>query len=124
MSVKQKNVFGGPLETCSRAPLTGFYRSGCCDTGADDLGLHAVCAEMTREFLDFSKARGNDLTVPNPAVGFPGLAPGDRWCLCAGRWVEAVEAGCAPRIVLAATNKEVLEHVPLELLKRHALDLV
>ncbi|MBI4694774.1 MAG: DUF2237 domain-containing protein [Gammaproteobacteria bacterium] len=124
MSVKQKNVFGGPLETCSRAPLTGFYRSGCCDTGADDLGLHAVCAEMTREFLDFSKARGNDLTVPNPAVGFPGLAPGDRWCLCAGRWVEAVEAGCAPRIVLAATNQEVLEHVPLELLKRHALDLV
>jgi hypothetical protein len=124
MSARQKNVFGGPLESCSRAPLTGFYRTGCCETGADDLGLHAVCAEMTREFLEFSKARGNDLTAANPAVGFPGLAPGDRWCLCAGRWVEAVEAGCAPRIVLAATNQEVLEHVPLELLKRHALDLV
>ena len=124
MSEQQKNVFGGPLEACSRAPLTGFYRTGCCETGADDLGLHAVCAEMTREFLEFSKSRGNDLSAPNPAVGFPGLAPGDRWCLCAGRWVEAVEAGCAPRIVLAATNQEVLEHVPLELLKRHALDLV
>lgn len=124
MSSEQQNVFGGPLEACSRAPSTGFYRTGCCETGAEDLGLHVVCAEMTREFLEFSQARGNDLSSPNPATGFPGLLPGDRWCLCAGRWVEAFDAGVAPRVVLAATNAEVLRHVPLERLKRHAIDLV
>jgi uncharacterized protein (DUF2237 family) len=124
MSSGQKNVFGGPLESCSRAPLTGFYRSGCCDTGPGDLGLHVVCAEVSREFLSYSKTKGNDLSASDESSGFSGLAPGDRWCMCAGRWVEALDAGVAPHVVLAATNEEVLQYVQLEILKRHAIDLV
>ncbi|MDX1540624.1 MAG: DUF2237 domain-containing protein [Geminicoccaceae bacterium] len=120
---EERNVLGGELDVCSLRPLTGFYRSGCCETGADDLGRHVVCAEMTEEFLAFSKARGNDLSTPRPEVGFPGLQAGDRWCLCAARWAEALAAGRAPRVVLRATHEEALEDVDLVDLKRHALDL-
>lgn len=122
-STEQRNVFGEPLETCSMRPLTGFYRSGCCDTGPEDFGVHTVCVEVTKEFLAFSKARGNDLSTPVPEFGFPGLQPGDRWCLCAARWQEALDAGMAPRVVLAATHERTLEIVKLEDLKRLALDL-
>ncbi|HET6573140.1 MAG TPA: DUF2237 domain-containing protein [Fimbriiglobus sp.] len=118
-----KNVLGTPLRTCSTDPMTGFFRTGCCDTGADDLGLHVVCAEMTADFLMFSAGRGNDLSTPNPGFGFPGLRPGDRWCLCASRWKEALEAGVAPPVVLEATHMATLEFVDLDDLKRHALDL-
>ena len=117
-----RNVLGGALETCSNTPLTGFYRDGCCNTGAGDLGVHVVCAEMTREFLIFSASRGNDLSTPMPEYGFPGLQPGDRWCLCAARWQEAFEAGFAPPVVLAATHEMALEWVDLANLKQHALD--
>ncbi|ODA67839.1 hypothetical protein A7A08_01005 [Methyloligella halotolerans] len=120
---EQKNVFGEPIATCSDRPLTGFYRTGCCHTGADDMGLHTVCVEVTEEFLAFSKSRGNDLSTPIPDFGFPGLEPGDRWCLCASRWLEAMEAGKAPRVCLTATNAATLEVIDLEDLKRHALDL-
>jgi uncharacterized protein (DUF2237 family) len=99
----------------------GFYRDGCCNVGPDDAGVHAVCAEMTAEFLAFSAARGNDLSTPAPRFGFPGLAPGDRWCLCLERWIEAYRAGVAPRVVLAATHEVVLQRVPLEVLRRFAL---
>jgi uncharacterized protein len=116
-----KNVLGTPLRTCSTDPMTGFFRTGCCDTGADDLGLHIVCAEMTGDFLMFSASRGNDLSSPNP--WFPGLRPGDRWCLCAARWKEALEAGVAPPVVLEATHMAALEFVDLDDLKRHAVDL-
>ena len=119
----QKNVFGEPLRTCSDRPLTGFYRTGCCHTGAEDLGLHTVCVEVTAEFLAFSKARGNDLSTPQPDFGFPGLEPGDRWCLCAARWREAFEAGRAPRVILSATHEATLQIVDLEDLKSHAIDL-
>jgi uncharacterized protein (DUF2237 family) len=118
-----KNVLGTPLRPCSTDPMTGFFRTGCCDTGADDLGLHIVCAEMTADFLVFSAARGNDLSTPNPFFGFPGLRPGDRWCLCASRWKEALDAGVAPPVVLEATHMATLEFVDLDDLKRHALDL-
>jgi uncharacterized protein (DUF2237 family) len=118
-----KNVLGTPLRTCSTDPMTGFFRTGCCDTGADDLGLHIVCAEMTDDFLMFSASRGNDLSTPNPWFGFPGLRPGDRWCLCAARWKEALNAGVAPPVVLEATHMASLEFVDLDDLKRHALDL-
>jgi hypothetical protein len=118
-----RNVLGEALLPCGDEPLTGFYRDGCCNTGPDDLGRHVVCARMTAEFLAFSRSRGNDLTRPVPAAGFPGLRPGDRWCLCAARWQEALEAGVAPRVVLRATHEAALEHVALEDLKRHALDL-
>jgi uncharacterized protein len=118
-----KNVFGEPLADCGHDPLTGFYRDGCCNTGYDDVGIHVVCAQVTREFLAFSRARGNDLSTPAPEIGFPGLEPGDRWCLCAGRWKEAYDAGVAPPVVLAATHEETLAIVPLEILKQHALDL-
>lgn len=118
-----KNVLGTPLRTCSTDPVTGFFRTGCCDTGADDLGLHVVCAELTADFLIFSASRGNDLSTPNPWFGFPGLRPGDRWCLCASRWKEALEAGVAPPVVLEATHMATLEFVDLDDLKRHALDL-
>ncbi len=118
-----KNVLGGPLASCSMRPRTGFYRDGCCNTGPEDLGLHVVCAQMTAEFLTFSKAHGNDLSTPMPESGFPGLEPGDRWCLCAARWREAYEAGVAPPIVLSATHEETLAVVPLDALKEHALDL-
>jgi uncharacterized protein len=117
------NVLGEPLAPCGLDPLTGFYRDGCCNTGYEDVGIHVVCAKMTREFLAFSKKRGNDLSTPAPDMGFPGLKPGDRWCLCAGRWKEALDAGCAPPVVLAATHEETLAIVPLEALKRHAVDL-
>lgn len=113
-----KNVLGGELEPCSRDPLTGFYRDGCCNTGADDLGVHTVCAVVTDEFLAFSKARGNDLSTPRP--GFLGLHAGDRWCLCAPRWQEAFEAGQAPDVVLEATHAATLEWARLEDLQRHA----
>jgi uncharacterized protein (DUF2237 family) len=116
-----KNVLGGPLAECSRSPLTGFYRNGCCDTGAEDMGLHIVCAEMTAEFLAFSAERGNDLSTPVPEFAFPGLQPGDRWCLCVERWKEALEAGMAPRVHLEATHMSALEYVSLEELKAHAV---
>ncbi|MGB2932239.1 MAG: DUF2237 domain-containing protein [Methyloceanibacter sp.] len=119
----QRNVFGEPLASCSDRPLTGFYRSGCCHTGPDDHGLHTVCIEVTAAFLAFSKARGNDLSTPLPEFGFPGLEPGDRWCLCAARWQEALEAGHAPRVILGATNEATLSIIDLEDLKRYALDL-
>lgn len=117
-----RNVLGGPLETCSTTPMTGFYRNGCCDVGSDDLGVHAVCTQVTAEFLAFSKAAGNDLTTPMPQYGFAGLKPGDRWCVCAARWKEALDAGAAAPIVLAATHEKMLEYVPLEVLKEYAVD--
>jgi uncharacterized protein (DUF2237 family) len=123
MSDDQRNVFGEPIEVCSLNPRTGFYRSGCCDTGAEDVGVHTVCVEVTAEFLAFSKASGNDLSSPRPEFGFPGLEPGDRWCLCAARWREAFRADAAPRVVLAATHEKTLELVQLADLKRYALDL-
>jgi uncharacterized protein (DUF2237 family) len=118
-----RNVLGEPLATCSDDPLTGFFRDGCCNTGRDDAGVHTVCARVSAEFLAFSRAQGNDLSTPVPAFGFPGLRPGDRWCLCAARWKEAAEAGCAPRVVLAATHERTLGIVDLAQLKRHAIDL-
>jgi hypothetical protein len=118
-----RNVLGGILESCSTRPLTGFYRNGCCDTGPEDLGSHSVCAVMTKEFLVFSKAAGNDLSTPRPEFGFDGLKPGDRWCLCAPRWQEALRAGKAPGVVLRATEQDALEWCTFEDLKRHAVDL-
>ena len=118
-----KNVLGGLLETCSEKPLTGYYRDGCCNTGDDDFGAHVVCVRVTAEFLAFSQSRGNDLSTPHPEFGFPGLKPGDRWCLCAARWVEALQAGIAPRLVLAATHESMLDYAPLAELKKYALDL-
>ncbi len=119
----QLNVLGGPLLTCSDEPLTGFFRDGCCNTSEDDLGSHTVCVMLTAEFLAFSKSRGNDLSTPRPEFDFPGLQPGQRWCLCAARWLEACRAGKAPRVALNSTNQAALEIVPLELLKPHAIDL-
>ena len=117
------NVLGQPLQPCGLDPLTGFYRDGCCNTGYDDPGIHVVCVRVTREFLEFSRKHGNDLTTPVPAAGFPGLRPGNQWCLCAGRWKEALDAGVAPPVVLAATHEEALAVLPLAELKRHAIDL-
>ena len=117
------NVFGQALAPCGLDPLTGFYRDGCCNTGYDDPGIHVVCVRVTREFLEFSRKHGNDLTTPVPAAGFPGLRPGNQWCLCAGRWKEALDAGVAPPVVLAATHEEALAVLPLAELKRHAIDL-
>lgn len=117
-----RNVVGGELEPCSVDPLTGFYRDGCCRTGAEDAGLHVVCARVTAEFLAFSAEAGNDLSTPQPEFGFPGLRPGDQWCLCASRWVEALEAGVAPPVVLAATHATVAEFADLDDLRRHAVD--
>jgi hypothetical protein len=117
-----KNVLGTDLVPCSMKPLTGWFRNGCCDTGPGDLGMHIVCCEVNAAFLEFSRARGNDLSTPMPQYGFPGLKPGDRWCLCASRWVEALEAGIAPRVVLASTHMSALEYADLEDLKRHAID--
>ena len=114
------NVLGGVLQPCSVQPVTGFYRDGCCNTGADDIGLHTVCVVATAEFLAFSKAHGNDLSTPMRQYGFPGLKPGDRWCLCAARWKEALEGDAAPQVVLEATHAATLRVVPLEALKRHA----
>ena len=117
-----RNVLGGVLLPCSVAPLTGFFRDGCCNTGPNDLGLHVVCAQMTAEFLAFSKARGNDLSTPRPEYGFAGLKPGDRWCLCAARWEEARLAGLAPPVLLEATHVAALAVVQLDHLKARALD--
>jgi hypothetical protein len=117
------NVLGGRLEPCSVEPRTGFYRDGCCNTGPEDLGLHVVCVRVTARFLAFSAEQGNDLSTPQPEFGFPGLKPGDRWCLCAGRWREALDAGVAPPVVLTATHEEALAVVALDDLKRHAIDL-
>jgi uncharacterized protein (DUF2237 family) len=117
-----KNVLGGALLPCSVAPITGFFRDGCCNTGPQDLGLHVVCVEMTAEFLEFSRARGNDLSTPQPEYGFPGLNPGDRWCLCAARWEEARLAGKAPRVLLEATHVAALAVVSLEDLRAHAAE--
>jgi uncharacterized protein len=118
-----RNVFGEPLQTCSAAPLTGFFRNGCCDTSDQDVGSHTVCVVMTDGFLRFSKERGNDLSTPMPEFGFSGLKAGDRWCLCAPRWQEAFEAGQAPRVVLRATHQGALDYCTLADLKRHAIDL-
>ncbi len=114
------NVLGGRLESCSMAPVTGFFRNGCCNTGPEDYGSHTVCVVMTAEFLAFSAARGNDLSTPHPEYGFPGLQPGDRWCLCAPRWQEALLAGSAPLVVLTATEASALAYCRLEDLKRYA----
>jgi uncharacterized protein (DUF2237 family) len=116
-------VLGGLLETCSSAPVTGFFRDGCCNTGPEDLGSHTVCAVMTAEFLSFSSAQGNDLSTPRREFGFAGLKPGDRWCLCAPRWQEALEAGSAPGVALRATHEEALAFCDLADLKRYAVDL-
>ena len=118
-----RNVLGDRLDICSTKPMTGFFRDGCCDTGREDIGSHTVCAVMTAAFLEFSKSRGNDLSTPIPEIGFPGLKPGDRWCLCAPRWQEALEAGQAPRVVLRATHEAALDHCSLAGLKRFAVDL-
>jgi uncharacterized protein (DUF2237 family) len=117
---KAHNVLGTPLEICGQDPMTGFYRNGCCDTGADDLGMHIVCAVMTEEFLTFSREHGNDLSTPR--AGFPGLHAGDPWCLCALRWLEAHEFGVAPPVLLSATHENTLSLIPLETLEMHALD--
>jgi uncharacterized protein len=114
------NVLGGELQPCSLRPRTGYFRNGCCETGPDDTGLHTVCAVMTAEFLAFSQSIGNDLTTPQPLMGFPGLKPGDRWCLCAPRWKEALDAGAAPPVVLEATHEETLAITSLGILKDHA----
>nr|WKN34788.1 DUF2237 domain-containing protein [Tunicatimonas sp. TK19036] len=114
-----KNVLGGPLQECSQQPKTGFYRTGCCETGPQDTGRHVVCAIMTEEFLQFSKTRGNDLITPRPVYDFPGLQPGDRWCLCALRWREACEFGVAPPIVLEATHEAALRYLTLESMLSH-----
>ena len=119
----QKNVLGGELESCCTSPMTGYYRDGHCSTDESDHGSHTVCARMTEEFLAFSKRTGNDLSTPHPEFGFPGLKPGDKWCVCVSRWEDAFLAGVAPRIVLAATHERALDVVELEELKAHALDL-
>lgn len=116
-----QNVLGGPLESCSVDPLTGFYRDASCRTGGQDVGVHAVCAVMTEAFLEFSASVGNDLSTPRPEWGFPGLEPGDRWCLCAGRWQEALEAGMAPPVVLEATHALALEFSSLDDLRAYAV---
>lgn len=116
------NVLGGALEVCSTAPLTGFFRNGCCDTSADDRGRHTVAAEMTAEFLALSKYLGNDLSTPRPEFGFPGLKPGDFWCLCASRFLQAHDEGAAPRVRLRATHLRTLDIVPLDVLRLYAID--
>lgn len=119
----EKNVLGGTLRACSYAPLTGYFRDGCCATHGEDGVAHLVCVRVTKAFLDFSVARGNDLVTPRPEMRFRGLKPGDKWCLHVLRWIEAWEAGCAPQVVLEATHARALEYVDLEALKQHALDL-
>jgi uncharacterized protein (DUF2237 family) len=118
-----RNVLGGPLEPCGTDPMTGFYRDGSCSCGPDDVGLHAVCAVVTDEFLAHQKAIGNDLSTPLPAYGFPGLNPGDRWCVVAARWLQAYQHGVAAPVVLASTNERALELIPLEVLREHAVDV-
>ena len=116
-----KNVFGSDLITCSESPKTGFYRDGCCNTGPQDKGVHTVCAIMTEEFLEFSKSRGNDLSTPKPQWNFPGLKPGDRWCLCAPRWLEAYQAGKAPLVKLEATHEKTLDVIEMDTLVKFAV---
>ena len=118
-----RNVLGEPLADCSLKPATGFFRDGCCNTGPADRGSHTVCVIATAGFLDYSKSRGNDLSTPVPDYGFPGLKPGDRWCLCAARWREAMQAGAAPKVVLTATHERTLDYVSLDDLKKYAVDL-
>lgn len=117
-----KNVLGGDLIVCSSDPITGFFRTGTCDTCGDDEGMHTVCAVMTADFLDFSKDAGNDLSTPRPEFQFPGLQPGDRWCLCLPRWIEAWEAGAAPQLVLRATHMSAIEFLSMETLVKYAVD--
>ena len=116
------NVLGGPVQSCSTDPITGYFRDGCCQTGPDDVGSHTVCAIVTAEFLEFSKMEGNDLSTPRPQGRFPGLRPGDGWCVCASRWLDAYEAGKACPVVLGSTHERALDIVPLEALRRHAVD--
>jgi uncharacterized protein len=118
----QKNILGLPMAPCSMKPLTGFFRNGCCETGPEDTGVHAVCVQVTEAFLAFSRERGNDLSTPRPEHGFAGLRPGDRWCLCASRWKEALDAGVAPPVVLASTHEAALRYVSREALLEHAID--
>ena len=117
------NVFEEPLETCGEDPITGFYRDGCCNTGSDDAGSHTVCILATQEFLEYSRFKGNDLSTPVPEFEFPGVNPGDSWCLCAARWWEAYNQGMAPRVYLRRTHKKALDVVPLEVLREYAIDL-
>ncbi len=119
--MQELNILGGPLQACSFDPLTGFTRSGCCETGPDDHGSHTVCAKVTAEFLAFSIRQGNDLSTPRPEYRFAGLKPGDRWCLCAARWLEAYEAGVAPTVVMESTHQRALEVIPLDALQACAL---
>ena len=120
----QLNIFNEPLEACSFDPVTGFFRSGCCETSEQDTGSHSVFSIMTEEFLKFSKSKGNDLSTPVPAFDFPGLNSGDRWCLCAARWLEAYEAGSAPSIIARATHRRALEIIPMEVMKEFSLDIL
>ncbi len=123
LPAEQRNVLGGELQECGTDPVTGFYRDGCCSTGPEDLGSHTICAVVTAEFLEHQRGIGNDLSTPNPLYGFPGLAPGDRWCVTAGNWVRAHNSGVAAPVVLAATNAAVLEMVPLDVLRQYAVDV-
>jgi uncharacterized protein (DUF2237 family) len=118
-----KNVLGDTLESCSTDPMTGWFRDGCCNTGPGDTGMHIICAVMTADFLAFSQSAGNDLSTPRPQFNFPGLKPGDRWCLCAQRWTEALDAGVAPQVVLEATHMSALEFADLDDLKAHAIEV-
>lgn len=120
--IKDKNVLGGPLQICCDDPVTGFYRNGYCQTGVQDRGIHVACARVTLEFLEYSKSCGNDLMTPRPEFSFPGLKPGDKWCLCAARWTEALEAGVAPPLVLEATHEAMLRFADEAVLKRHQAD--
>ncbi len=117
-----RNILGGELQPCSMDPLTGFFRDGCCNTGSGDVGVHTVCVVVSEEFLEFSRSRGNDLSTPQPQLGFPGLKAGDYWCLCAARWQEALEAGHAPDVVLESTHMASLEWVTMDNLCAHAVD--
>lgn len=121
--VTQRNVLGGELEPCGSDPLTGFYRDGCCTSGPEDVGRHSICAVVTAEFLDHQRSIGNDLSTPMPMYGFPGLVPGDRWCVTVVNWARAHEDGVAAPVVLAATNESVLELVPLDVLRSYAVDV-
>jgi uncharacterized protein len=122
-TMQQRNVLGTELRTCSSDPLTGYYRTGCCESRGDDPGMHVVCCRVTAEFLEFSAARGNDLSTPMPQYGFPGLRPGDQWCVCASRWAEALEAGAACPVVLESTHLSALEFVDLADLRAHAVEV-
>lgn len=121
--MRERNVLGGELEECGTDPVTGFYRDGCCSSGPEDMGSHSVCAVVTQEFLSHQQSVGNDLVSPVPAYGFPGLRPGDRWCVVALRWLQALEAGAAAPVVLSSTNERALELIPLEVLRAHAVDV-